>query len=87
MIFLLITTFTQKTYTVLKVFFFLIENQGGSITVESLQALFTQRERETFSDAVCLCGSRTYRMKGSFARVSPEEFGFVRPEQRLPFTL
>ena len=36
-----------------------------TITVESLQALYAQRERETFSDATCSCGLPTYRMRGS----------------------
>jgi len=57
--------------------------RGCSRTVESLQAWYT--DRETFS-ATCLCGSPLQDEK-QLTRLNPEEFGFVRPEQRQPFTL
>jgi len=39
------------------------------------------RERETFSDATCLCGSPTYRMKGSLLGPNDAELPPELPEQ------
>ena len=60
-------------------------SQSDSTTVESLQALYTQRTgdvswRHLFVRVTYLQDER------QFAQVSPEEFGFAQPEQRLPFT-
>jgi len=60
--------------------------QGGSATVESLQPLYTETTgdvsgRHLFVRVAYLQDER------QLARVSPVEFGFLRPEQRLPFTL
>jgi len=56
-----------------------------AITAVSLQT-FIHREngRRFLTPLVCAGCLLTGRQ---FARVSPEEVGFVRPEQRLPFTL
>jgi len=54
--------------------------------MESLQTLFTERTRDVswkhlFVRVAYLQGER------QFARVSPGEYGNVRPEKKLPFTL
>ena len=64
-------------------FFF---EQGDSITVESLQASYTERTgdvswRHLFMRVAYL------QDEMQLSRVSPEEFVFVRQEQRLPITL
>ena len=49
----------------------LVGTQGdsnGGVTSGCFSRPYTQRERETFSDANCLCGLPTYRMRGSLLR-------------------
>jgi len=71
------------------VVFQLFEMQGGSITVESLQALYRKRTEDVFWQHLFVRVAYLQDER-QLVRGIPEESDSVRPEQReqrLPFTL
>jgi len=61
--------------------------QSDSITAESLQALCTERTGDVFWRLLFKQVAYLQDERQLSRLVSPGEFGFVRPEQRLPFIL